>query len=124
VAIFGSDYPTPDGTCIRDYIHIADLVSAHLLAFSALETRDRLIYNLGSGHGYSVLQVIEMARKISGHLIPAVETPRRPGDAARLVASPQRIKSELGWETQHSGLEEIVSSAWAWHKAHPHGYKE
>jgi UDP-glucose 4-epimerase len=124
VAVFGSDYPTPDGTCIRDYIHIADLVAAHLLAFDALETRDQLVYNLGSGHGYSVLQVIEMARKISGHPIPAVETPRRPGDAARLVASPARIKSELGWETKHSGLEEIVSSAWAWHKTHPHGYKE
>lgn len=124
VAIFGSDYPTPDGTCIRDYIHIADLVSAHILALDALESKDALTYNLGSGHGYSVLQVIEMARKVSGHPIPAVETPRRPGDAARLVASPARIKSELGWETKHSGLEEIVSSAWAWHKSHPNGYKE
>lgn len=124
VAIFGSDYPTPDGTCIRDYIHVADLVTAHILALGAVESKGAVIYNLGSGHGYSVLQVIEMARKVTGHPIPAVETPRRPGDAARLVASPARIKRELGWETKHSGLEEIMSSAWAWHKSYPHGYKE
>ncbi|MEX2161202.1 MAG: UDP-glucose 4-epimerase GalE [Anaerolineales bacterium] len=123
VAIFGSDYPTPDGTCIRDYIHLADLVSAHVLALKALEQRDKLVYNLGSGHGYSVLEVIEMARKVTGHPIPSVETPRRPGDPASLVASPALIQRELGWQAAHSGLEEIVSSAWAWHRKHPQGYK-
>jgi UDP-glucose 4-epimerase len=124
VAIFGSDYPTPDGTCIRDYIHIADLVSAHLLVLNGLDNHEKLVYNLGSGHGYSVLEVIEMARKVSGHAIPAMETPRRPGDAPRLVASPARIQRELGWEAKHSGLEEIISSAWEWHKSHPNGYTE
>ncbi len=124
VAIFGADYPTPDGTCIRDYIHLADIVSAHVLALNGLESKDKLVYNLGSGHGYSVLQVIEMARKVTGHAIPSLETPRRPGDAARLVASAARIQSDLGWETKHSSLEEIVSSAWEWHRTHPNGYPE
>lgn len=122
VAIFGSDYPTPDGTCIRDYIHLGDLVSAHLLALNALESKDKLVYNLGSGHGYSVLEVIEMARKVTGHAIPAIDTPRRPGDAPRLVASPVRIQKELGWQARHSSLEEIVTSAWDWHRSHPNGY--
>lgn len=124
VAIFGSDYETPDGTCIRDYIHIADLVSAHVLALQALEEHSALVYNLGSGHGYSVLEVIEMVRKVTGHAIPAVETPRRPGDPARLVASPARIERELGWRAEHSGLEEIIASAWAWARKHPHGYSD
>lgn len=124
VAIFGSDYPTPDGTCIRDYIHLVDLVSAHLLALSALESNEKVVYNVGSGHGYSVLDVVEMARKVTGHPIPALETPRRPGDPARLVASPALIKKELGWEAKHSSLEEIVTSAWAWHRKHPHGYTD
>ncbi len=124
VAIFGADYPTPDGTCIRDYIHVADLVSAHILGLKGLESKDRLLYNLGSGHGYSVLQVIEMARKVTGHAIPSIETPRRPGDAARLVASPARIQSDLAWDTKHSGLEEIITSAWEWHRAHPNGYAD
>jgi len=124
VAIFGSDYPTPDGTCIRDYIHVADLVSAHLLALGALESKEQVIYNVGSGHGYSVLEVVEMARRVTGHPIPALETPRRPGDPARLVASPALIQKELGWETKHSSLEEIISSAWEWHRKHPHGYAE
>ena len=124
VAIFGSDYPTPDGTCIRDYIHLADLVSAHLLALQGLENNDKLVYNVGSGRGYSVFEVIEMARRVSGHPIPAMETPRRPGDAPRLVASPARIQLELGWQAQHSGLEEILTSAWEWHRSHPLGYAE
>jgi len=124
VAIFGSDYPTPDGTCIRDYIHLADLVSAHLLALSALESNENVVYNVGSGHGYSVLEVIEMARKVTGHPIPALETPRRPGDPARLVASPALIQKELGWEAKHSSLEEIISSAWGWHRKRPRGYSE
>jgi UDP-glucose 4-epimerase len=122
VAIFGSNYETPDGTCIRDYIHVADLVSAHILALEALEKNDKLVYNLGSGHGYSVLEVIEMVRNVTGHPIPALETPRRPGDPARLVASPARIQKELGWQAKHSSLEEIISSAWDWARKHPHGY--
>ncbi len=120
--IYGSDYPTPDGTCIRDYIHIADLVSAHLLALDALGERDRLIYNLGNGAGYSVRQVIETARRVTGHPIPAIERPRRPGDAPRLVACSDRIRRELGWEPRHPDLADIVASAWEWHRAHPHGY--
>jgi UDP-glucose 4-epimerase len=123
VRIYGSDYPTPDGTCLRDYIHIADLVSAHLLALEALGAQDRLIYNLGNGAGYSVRQVIETARRVTGRRVPVIESPRRPGDAPRLVASSERIRSELGWQPRHPGLEEIVASAWEWHRTHPHGYK-
>jgi UDP-glucose 4-epimerase len=122
--IYGTDYPTRDGTCIRDYIHIADLVSAHLLALEALGERDVLIYNLGSGNGYSVREVIETARRVTGHSIPANEMPRRPGDSARLVASSEKIQRELGWEPQHDNLEEILSSAWQWHQSHPRGYEE
>ena len=121
--IFGTDYPTPDGTCIRDYIHIADLVSAHLLALAALQDQDRLVYNVGSGHGFSVREVIEMARKVTGHPIPVVESPRRPGDSPRLVAASEKIRRELGWLPQHDGLEDIISSAWEWQQAHPKGYK-
>ena len=124
VAIFGSDYPTPDGTCIRDYIHLADLVSAHVLALNELDQHDKLIYNIGSGRGYSVLEVIEMARRVTGHSIPSLETPRRLGDPARLVASPARIQKDLGWEARHSSLEEIITTAWDWHSKHPEGYTE
>ncbi len=120
--IFGSDYATPDGTCIRDYIHIADLVSAHLMALDGLERRERMIYNLGNGAGYSVRQVIEAARRVTGHAIPAVEAPRRPGDAPRLVASSENIRRELGWSPEHPGLDDIVASAWEWHRTHPQGY--
>jgi UDP-glucose 4-epimerase len=122
--IYGSDYPTPDGTCIRDYIHIADLVSAHLLALDELEERDRLIYNLGSGNGYSVREVIETVRQVTRHPIPVKELPRRPGDSARLVASSERIRSELGWKPEHDNLREMIASAWAWHKSHPDGYEK
>ncbi len=122
--IFGTDYPTPDGTCIRDYIHIADLVSAHLLALEALGASDRLVYNLGSGNGFSVREVVEAARQVSGHPIPVIEQPRRPGDSARLVASSARIRRELGWEPQHDDIHAILSSAWEWHRAHPHGYED
>ncbi len=122
--IFGTDYPTPDGTCIRDYIHIADLASAHILALGALDERDKMIYNVGSGNGFSVREVIETARKVTGHAIPTVETSRRPGDSARLVASPQRISNELGWEPRHTNLQSILSSAWDWHKSHPYGYEK
>lgn len=122
--IYGSDYPTPDGTCIRDYIHIADLVSAHLLALEGLAESDRLIYNLGTGHGYSVREVIDTARQVTGHPIPVNELPRRPGDSARLVASSEKIRRELGWKPQHDNLREIIASAWHWHRTHPNGYKE
>jgi len=123
VCIFGTDYPTRDGTCIRDYIHIADLASAHLLALDALGDRDKLVYNIGNGSGYSVRQVIETAREVTGHPIPAVETPRRPGDPARLVASSEKIKSELDWKPQYPDLKDILASAWDWHKNHPKGYE-
>jgi len=123
-AIYGSDYPTPDGTCIRDYIHVADLVSAHILALDELKERDRLIYNLGSGNGYSVREVIETARQVTGYSIPAKELPRRPGDSARLVASSEKIRRELGWEPEHDNLGEMIGSAWEWHKSHPNGYEK
>jgi UDP-glucose 4-epimerase len=122
VQIYGTDYPTPDGTCIRDYIHIADLVSAHLLALDALGERDRLIYNIGTGEGYSVRQVVDAARRVTGHPLPAVEAPRRPGDSPRLVASPEKIRRELGWRPQHPSLDDVIASAWEWHRAHPQGY--
>ena len=121
-SIFGTDYPTPDGTCIRDYVHIADLVSAHLLALDALETRERLIYNVGSGNGFSVREVIETARKVTGHPIPANELPRRPGDPPRLVASSDKIRRELGWQPRRVQLEDMIASAWEWHQSHPKGY--
>jgi UDP-glucose 4-epimerase len=124
ININGTDYPTPDGTCIRDYIHIADLVSAHLLALDALKENDKLIYNIGNGNGFSVREVIETARKITGHAIPVVESARRAGDSARLVASPKKIKSELDWNPQHTNMQDIISSAWEWHKSHPKGYQE
>jgi len=120
--IFGTDYPTPDGTCIRDYIHIADLVSAHLLALNALEEKEKMIYNLGSGNGYSVREVIETARAVTGRPIPAIEAPRRPGDSARLIASSKKIKAELGWTPKFDDLREILASAWEWHQTHPNGY--
>ncbi len=122
LSIFGTDYPTPDGTNIRDYIHIRDLVSAHLLALEGLKQHERLVYNLGNGLGYSVREVIETARKVTGHPIPVVETSRRPGDAPRLVASSDKIRRELGWQPQVPDLEEIISSAWEWHRNHPHGW--
>jgi UDP-glucose 4-epimerase len=123
ISIFGTDYPTPDGTNIRDYIHIRDLVSAHLLALEGLKKQEKLVYNLGNGKGYSVRQVIETARKITGKSIPAIESPRRAGDAPRLVACADRIKKELGWQPQIPNLDEIIATAWEWHRTHPHGWR-
>ena len=116
ISIFGTDYPTKDGTCIRDYVHVDDLATAHLLALDGLEEHSQLICNLGSGNGFSVREVIEIARTVTGHEIPAVEAPRRAGDPAVLVASSEKIRRVLGWEPQHSDIESIVSSAWEWHK--------
>ena len=122
ISIFGSDYPTKDGTCVRDYIHIEDLATAHLLALQGLETLETLICNLGTGSGFTVREVIDVARQITGHPIPVCECPRRPGDPAVLVASSDKARTLLGWNPQHSNLESIIASAWEWHKSHPHGY--
>ena len=124
VSIYGTDYPTADGTCVRDYIHVADLASAHLLAVEALKEKERLIYNLGNGRGFSVREVIESARRATGRRIEAREADRRPGDPAVLVASSAKIRSELGWEPKHSELDDIVYAAWEWRRAHPNGYSE
>lgn len=123
VNIFGTDYPTSDGTCIRDYIHVSDLAQAHVLALHALEKSSRLIYNLGNGHGFSVRQVVEVARKVTGHPVPVVESPRRAGDPAVLIASSEKIRRELAWQPRFPDLKSIVESAWYWHRTHPHGYK-
>jgi UDP-glucose 4-epimerase len=119
--IYGTDYPTPDGTCIRDYIHIVDLADAHI---RALEPGRQGFYNLGNGEGYSVRQVIQACEKITGQAIPAVEKPRRPGDPPRLVAAADRAMGELGWKPRYPKLEDIVATAWAWHRAHPTGYPD
>ncbi len=124
LAIYGTDYETADGTCIRDYIHVADLASAHVLAVEALATLDQLIYNLGNGRGFSVRQVVEVARKVTGHAIPAQDAPRRRGDPAVLVASSDKIRRELGWQPRYPELEQIVASAWEWRRKHPNGYEE
>jgi UDP-glucose 4-epimerase len=116
IKIFGDDYPTPDGTCIRDYIHVSDLADAHLLALDALEIRDRLILNLGNGQGFSVREVIESARRVTGHPIPAEVHPRRPGDPAVLIASSEKAIRELGWKPKYTQLDEIVRTAWIWHR--------
>lgn len=116
ISIFGDDYDTPDGTCIRDYIHVADLAAAHVLALTALDTHDKLICNLGNGQGFTVKQVIDAARKVTGHPIPVELKPRRPGDPARLVASSEKARKELGWQPQVPEIEGILQSAWEWHQ--------
>lgn len=116
ITLFGTDYPTPDGTCIRDYIHVLDLAAAHLLALEALDTRQKLIYNLGTGTGFSVREVIEAVARVTKREIPVREMPRRPGDPAALVASSEKIRSELGWKPRYTSLDAIIESAWAWHQ--------
>jgi UDP-glucose 4-epimerase len=116
IKIFGQDYPTSDGTAVRDYIHVQDLAEAHLLAFEALDQRDRMIYNLGNGHGFTVREVVESARRVTGRPIPVDEVPSRPGDPAILIASSQKIETELGWKPKYTHLDDIVSSAWEWHQ--------
>ncbi len=116
IRIYGEDYPTPDGTCIRDYIHVSDLADAHMLALAALESRDRVIYNLGNGKGFSVREVIDSARRVTGHPIPAEVHPRRPGDPAVLVASSEKAIQELGWKPRYTQLDDILRTAWDWHQ--------
>ena len=121
VEIYGTDYPTPDGTCIRDYIHIKDLAQAHILG---LQPGKSGFFNLGNGDGYSVKQVIEMCEKITGKKIPAIEKPRRAGDPPKLVAAANKAFNELGWKPQYPKIEDIVATAWAWHKKNPTGYPD
>ena len=121
ITIFGDDYPTIDGTCVRDYIHVLDLAQAHILALRALDLGSRT-YNLGNGQGFSVKEVIDTARRITGHPIPARLGARRPGDPATLVAGSDTIRRELGWQPQYPELHAIIESAWRWHEAHPNGY--
>jgi UDP-glucose 4-epimerase len=120
IKIFGQDYPTHDGTCVRDYVHVQDLAEAHLLALAALDTNAPLIYNLGNGKGFTVLEVIESVRRVTGKDIPVEVCPRRPGDPAVLVASSDKIQRELGWKPQFGALDSIIQSAWDWHQ-HLHG---
>lgn len=123
ISIFGDDYATEDGTCIRDYIHVTDLANAHILALTKLEKdQESAIYNLGNGNGFSVKEVIEAARKVTGHPIPAIVSPRRAGDPAKLVASSDKAMKELNWNPQYENLETIILSAWEWFKKHPAGY--
>ncbi len=125
VSIFGDDYDTPDGTCIRDYIHVWDLADAHYLAYKyMLDGNNSEIFNLGSGNGFSVKEVVDVARRVTGHEIPAEIADRRPGDPAVLVASSDKIKKTLGWNPQRTNLEEIIQDAWRFHKNHPRGYNK
>lgn len=121
IVIFGDDYDTPDGTCVRDYIHVLDLAQAHILALRALAQGSRT-YNLGNGRGFSVKEVVDTARYVTGHPIPAEIGPRRPGDPDILIAGSESIKRELGWRPQYPDLDEIIDSAWGWHQKHPEGY--
>lgn len=124
INVFGTDYSTPDGTCLRDYIHVLDLAKAHILALEALEAGiGSGVFNVGTGSGYSVKEIIETAREITGQTIPVLESPRRPGDPDKLVAKVEKIQTLLGWTPKHSSLEQIMESAWAWHLKHPNGYR-
>jgi UDP-glucose 4-epimerase len=123
IEIYGDDYDTRDGTCIRDYVHVLDLARAHILALEALDDGSR-VYNLGNGNGYSVREVIETARSVTGAEIPAEPGPRRPGDPPTLIASSDKIERELGWTPQYGALEDIIATAWEWHRQHPDGYAD
>ena len=125
ISIFGDDYDTKDGTCVRDYIHVTDLAQAHILAVEYLSKgNESNIFNLGNGDGFTVNEVIETARKVTGHPIPAVMDKRRSGDPAQLIASSEKARTVLGWKPEHNSLEEIIASAWKWHKGHPNGYQQ
>jgi UDP-glucose-4-epimerase GalE len=122
IEIFGTDYPTPDGTCLRDYIHVDDLAEAHRLALERLQPSKGLIYNVGTGKAHSVREVIRTAEEITGKKVPVKEAPRRPGDPPELVADASKIRRELGWTPQYPELRPIIASAWEWHRRHPRGY--
>lgn len=124
IEIFGTDYPTPDGTCVRDYIHVDDLADAHLLALEKLQPGQQMHYNLGIGRGYSVREVIAAVEAVTGLKVPVKEGPRRPGDPPVLVASSEKIQSELGWKPRYTDIKSIVETAWNWHRTHPKGYKK
>jgi len=122
--VFGHDYPTPDGTCLRDYIHVSDLADAHLRALEAVaQTGASGAYNLGTGRPHSVREVIDAVERVTGRTVPWTFAPRRPGDPAVLYAAPDKAQTELRWKPRFSDLESIVGTAWEWHRAHPHGYR-
>ena len=122
--VFGTDYPTPDGTCIRDYIHVDDLAQAHLVALERLQPGKALYYNLGTGRGYSVREVIQTVEAVTGKKVPTREGPRRAGDPPALVASAEKIRRELGWQPRYTDLRPIIETAWSWHRTHPRGYED
>lgn len=122
LSIHGTDYPTPDGTCIRDYVHVEDLVSAHILVAERLVTGSEFVFNVGTGQGVSVREVLDACRRVTGHPIPATVGPRRAGDPPRLVGSPASIARDLGWKAKHTSIERMVEDAWRWRQAHPHGW--
>ena len=125
ISVFGDDYPTKDGTCVRDYIHVTDLAQAHILALDyLLNGGDNNVFNLGNGVGFTVKEVIDVARSVTGHPIPAVTSPRRAGDPAQLIASSEKAVNVLGWKPQYNDLNTIIETAWKWHSTHPHGYEE
>lgn len=122
ISLFGGDYPTRDGTCVRDYVHIVDLAQAHILALDGIARLGSRKYNLGNGDGFTNLEVVQAARRITGHAIPCTIGARRPGDPAILIASAQKIRAELGWEPRYPTIDQIIASAWEWHQSHPNGY--
>ena len=125
VNVFGTDYETRDGTCVRDYIHVTDLAKAHILAVQYLAAgRESNAFNLGNGVGFTVREIIRAAERVTGKMIPTIDAPRRPGDPAQLVASGEKARSVLGWQPQFAEVEEIIDSAWRWHSAHPDGFSD
>ncbi|MDO5579530.1 MAG: UDP-glucose 4-epimerase GalE [Planctomycetia bacterium] len=124
LTVFGTDYPTPDGTCIRDYVHVEDLIAAHILAMEAIKPGDQKFYNLGIGHGYSVKEMLDAAEKVLERKIPVVYGERRPGDPARLYANSDKAQKELGWKPLHTDVADMIESAWKWYKNHPNGYPD
>ena len=123
ITLFGGDYPTRDGTCVRDYVHIVDLAQAHILALDGIDRLGSRKYNLGNGDGFTNLEVVQAARRITGHAIPCTIGARRPGDPAVLIASAKKIREELGWQPRYSSIDQIIGSAWEWHQSHPDGYR-
>lgn len=124
VGIFGTDYPTKDGTCVRDYIHVLDLAQAHILALGVLGGGEGHVLNLGNGSGFSVREIIERTRRVTGLPVKAKECPRRPGDAPALVASSEKVRSVLGWKSAYADIDTMIATAWKWHSAHRHGYAD